>query len=100
MLPGHPSGHRKIGYLFRGVRPHLQAMWQSGRGDLIQQIGDHLHIGVQGGDADSVESWKRYAGYDGEGSWLGSRPTIGNTRDKVPHTFKHCRGRNFGVNGH
>ena len=68
-------------------------MWQSGRGNLIQQIGDHLRIGVQRRDVDPVERWKRYAGDCREGSRFGSRPTIGNSRDKVLPRFQHCRSR-------
>jgi hypothetical protein len=75
-------------------------VWQSGRGNLIQQIGDHLRIGVQRRYTDPIESWKRYAGDYREGSWFGSRPTIEDTRGKVLHSFKYCRGRNLGVNGH
>jgi len=88
LLPGHPSGHCQIGYSFRDVRPHQQAVWQSGRGNLIQQIGDHLRIGVQRRNTDPIESWKRYAGYYRKGSWFGSRPTIENAREKVLPRFE------------
>jgi hypothetical protein len=99
-LPGHPADHCQIGYSFRGVRPHQQAVWQSGCGNLIQQIGDHLRIGVQRRNVDPVERWKRHAADCREGSRFGSRPTIGNSRENVLARFKHCRSRDLGVNGH
>jgi len=100
LISSHATGRGEIGDLVRAVWPHLQAVWQSGGGNLIEQIGDRLRLDIHRPDPDPVECWHVHAAHSGECPGFGQRPPIGNTRDKVLPRFKQRRGRNTWVDGH